>query len=173
MQSNSFYTVAPLDYNLAGHTLSDSADLTWHDQCNDAAHTGNWDCVTDPPTNGAGSQTVVNQLTSTTNTAIHNAAHAVVTSVPVGTAVHDLVTVTGVAGNPPPTGTVSVDWFLNGDCSGAPAVNSGSVGPLAPSGGSNASFDATGFAFTVNTAGMRAFRGHYLRRSGEPGVRAV
>ena len=173
VQSNSFYTVQPADYNLPGHSLSDSASLAWHDLCDGTAAPGNpapggGNCNPDPPTNGAGSQTIINQLTSSTTTAIHNAAHSVVTSVPVGTTVHDLVNVIGSAGNPPPTGNVSVDWFLNGDCSGAPAVNSGSVGPLAPSGGSNAAFDATAFSFTVNTAGMRAFRGHYLGDPGNP-----
>src|SRR5262249_27232973 len=64
---------------------------------------------------------------------------------------------------PPPTGTVSVDWFLNGDCSGAPQSNSGALGPLAAIGAtSNSSFDATAFSFTPNSAGLRAFRGHYL-----------
>ena len=105
------------------------------------------------------------QLPSTTTTAIHNTAHATVTAVAVGTTVHDLVTVNGGAGESSPTGSVSIDWFLNGTCAGAPAVNSGSVGPLAPSG---ARLDATAFAFTVNTAGQRAFRAHYL---GDPATR--
>src|SRR5204863_5965929 len=47
--------------------------------------------------------------------------------------------------------------FLNGDCSGAPIANSGSVGPLDSTG----HFDATAFAFTVNTASLRAFKAHY------------
>jgi hypothetical protein len=52
---------------------------------------------------------------------------------------------------------VNVDWFLNGTCAGAPAVNSGSVGPLTAGG----TFDATAFNFTVNSAGARAFKAHY------------
>ena len=56
-----------------------------------------------------------------------------------------------------PTGNVNIDWFLNGDCSGAAAANSGSIGPLNGSG----QFDATGFAFTVNTPGFRSFKAHY------------
>ena len=94
---------------------------------------------------------------SATATDIHNAAHQVVTAVAVGTTVHDFVTVTGQPGAPVPTGNVNVDWFLNGTCAGAPAANSGSVGPLDGTG----HFDATGFAFTVNAAGFRAFRAHY------------
>ena len=70
---------------------------------------------------------------------------------------HDFVTVTGQPGSPNPTGNVNIDWFLNGTCAPAAAVNSGSVGPLNAAG----QFDATGFAFTVNTAGQRAFQAHY------------
>ena len=51
------------------------------------------------------------------------------------------MTVTGEAGKPIPTGNVNIDWFLNGDCTGDPAANSGSIGPLA----ANGTFDATGF----------------------------
>ena len=79
------------------------------------------------------------------------------TAVAVGSTVHDSVTVSGPAGSPTPTGNVNIDWFLNGTCAGAPATNSGSTGPLDASG----QFDATGFSFTVNTAGQRAFRAHY------------
>ena len=61
---------------------------------------GNSNCTTNPPTVAAASQTVVTQLTATTTTDIHNAAHPVVTVVPVGTTVHDFVTVSGGAGNP-------------------------------------------------------------------------
>jgi len=69
------------------------------------------------------------------------------------------VTVGTVLPNEPfPTGNVNVDWFLNGDCSGAPASSSGPLGPLNASG----QFDATTFAFTVNAAGMRSFRANYL-----------
>ncbi len=82
----------------------------------------------------------------------------VVTAVAVGSTVHDFVSVTGQPGAPVPTGNVNVDWFLNGTCAGAPAATSGSVGPLDGAG----HFDATGFAFTVNSAGLRAFRAHYL-----------
>src|SRR5207249_625332 len=50
----------------------------------------------------------VTLIASTTTTSIHNAAHAVVTSVPTGTTVHDSVTVpAGAAGTP--TGNVTVD----------------------------------------------------------------
>src|SRR4051812_7038450 len=97
-------------------------------------------------------------LPSSTATQIHNPAHQIVTVMETGTTVHDFVAVTGQAGSPVPTGNVNVDWFLNGTCTGAPAANSGIVGPLNASG----QFDATGFAFTVNSAGFRGFRGHYV-----------
>src|SRR6478735_12462399 len=78
-QSFSFYTVQPLDYNLPGHMLTDSAELTWHDLCNDPAHTGNTNCVSNPPNVGAGSASTIAQLTPTVSTTIHNAAHGAVT----------------------------------------------------------------------------------------------
>ena len=156
--SFSHYTVQALDFTLPNHQLRDDVFLTWGDLCNDPAGTGNSNCDPTPPDVGASSLSLIQQLNSSTATDIHNAAHAVVTAVAVGTTVHDFVTVTGQPGSPVPTGNVSIDWFLNGDCSGAPAQNSGPVGPLNASG----QFDATGFAFTVNTTGARAFRAHYL-----------
>src|SRR5262249_6177564 len=105
---------------------------------------------------------------SETKTTIHDAAHNPVTAVAVGSTVHDLVTVTGeerpgVPMQPAPTGNVNVDWFTNGECSGTPAANSGSIGPLAPTGmGLVSTFDATGFAQgPLNTAGLFSFKGHY------------
>jgi RTX calcium-binding nonapeptide repeat (4 copies) len=96
-------------------------------------------------------------LPSSTATEIHNEAHLVVTTVGVGTTVHDFVTVTGQPGGPVPTGNVNIDWFLNGTCVGSRAASSGSIGPLSPSG----QFDGVGFAFTVNSAGFRGFMAHY------------
>ena len=43
---------------------------------------------------------------------------------PAGTTVHDQATVTGQAGLPPPTGTVTFEWFTNGTCTGSPAATS-------------------------------------------------
>ena len=150
----SHYTVQANDFNLPNHQLADTATLNWNNTC--TAPSPN--CTTDTQENTAGASAVVQKLPSATATDIHNAAHAVVTAVAVGTTVHDFVTVTGQQGAPVPSGNVSIDWFLNGDCSGQPAANSGSVGPLDASG----HFDATAFAFPVNTAGFRAFTAHYL-----------
>jgi len=161
VQPFSFYTVQAADFNLAGHVLTDSANLTWHDTCNDPAGTGNSNCVPNPPNVGAGSQTLVIGLTPTVTTQIHNAAHAVVTAVAAGATVHDFVTVSGGAGNPVPTGSVTLDWFLNGSCTGAPQANSGALQLV------NGAVDATSFPFTVS-AGGRAFKAHYLGDPANP-----
>jgi hypothetical protein len=150
----SFYTVVAADYtvNPTTHVLTDSVALTWQDTCS----SGTNNCPQGNQSFTTGSSTTVQKLNSTTATTIHNAAHGAVTTVSVGTTVHDLVTVTGEPNKPPPGGNVNIDWFLNGDCTGTPAQNSGSVGPLV-----NGSFDATAFSFTVTTPGFRAFRAHY------------
>ncbi len=67
---------------------------------------------------GACEPLTVTTIASNTVTVIHNAAHATVTSVPAGTTVHDQATVTGPAGLPVPTGTVTFSWFTNGDLHG-------------------------------------------------------
>ncbi|HEY6197522.1 MAG TPA: hypothetical protein VI231_02840, partial [Candidatus Binatia bacterium] len=56
-------------------------------------------------------------------TAIHNAAHATVTSVAAGTTVHDSAAVSGSLATP--TGTITFKWFENGICSGAATQTSG------------------------------------------------
>ena len=80
-------------------------NLTWHDLCNDPTNTGNSNCATNPPTVAAASQTLVTQLTATTTTDIHNAAHQIVTVVPAGTTVHDSVTVSAPPAAPLRPGT--------------------------------------------------------------------
>jgi hypothetical protein len=154
----SHYTVQAGDFGLAGHNLRDDAALGWHDLCDHPS--GN--CNPNPPDSAAASLSLITKLTSSTATAIHNASHQTVMAVGVGTTVHDFVTVTGQGGQPAPSGNVNIDWFLNGDCSGAPAANSGNVGPLVPASGSTSTFDATAFNFTVNSPGFFAFKAHYL-----------
>jgi hypothetical protein len=51
-------------------------------------------------------------------TQIHDATHAVVTSAPIGTIVHDMATVTGTIGIPTPTGTVTFTVYANQTCAG-------------------------------------------------------
>jgi len=56
----------------------------------------------------------------TVTTTIHNAAEATVTSVSLGSTVHDSVAVTGGVGTP--TGTVTFDFFNNGTCTVQPRL---------------------------------------------------
>ena len=73
--SFSHYTVQAADFGLPGHTLTDTASLTWHDLCDDPLGTGDTNCVANPPDVSAQSSTTVQQLGSSTATQIHNAAH--------------------------------------------------------------------------------------------------
>src|SRR3954462_1447918 len=152
----SHYTVQVADFP----AVADQGTFTWRNSCN-VVSAG---CNSSLDNQGqATAQADITPLQTTTVTAIHNAAHQVVTAVPVGSTVHDFVTVADVLPNEPtPSGNVNVDWFLNGDCSGAPAVSSGPLGPL----DANGQFDATTFAFTVNTSGARSFRANYLGGGG-------
>jgi hypothetical protein len=160
VQSFSFYTVVAADFNLPAHKLTDSAAISWHDLCNDPLLTGNSNCNPDPPNSGAASQTTVTQLPSTTTTQIHNAAHSVVTVVPAGTTVHDRVVVSGGPGNPPPTGTVTIDWFTNNTCTTPAAATSAPI-TLGPGG----VVDATGFPQGPLAPGLYGFKAHY---AGDP-----
>jgi hypothetical protein len=148
----SHYTVQPADYGLPNHVLTDSASLTWKDTCN----SGSPNCPVGDQTSSSGSQATVQQFQSSTSTAIHNAAHQVVTAVAAGTTVHDFVTVTGQAGEPNPTGNVSIDWFTNGSCTAPPAATSAPVALDA-----NGQADATAFSFTPTAAGQFAFQATY------------
>jgi len=71
--------------------------------------------------------------------------------------VHDFVTVTGQPGYQIPGGNVTVEWFLNRGCSGAPEAST-TAGPLDGAG----QLDVTGFSFTVNSPTLRSFRATYL-----------
>jgi len=66
----------------------------------------------------------VTEVDPLVTTDIHNAAHAIVTSVAVGTTVHDSATVSGPAGLPTPSGNVTIQWFTNNECTGDPADSS-------------------------------------------------
>ena len=144
----SHYTVQAGDFALPRHVLTDTASLDWNNLCDKPST----NCNPDPPNVGAGSSALDPEAGLVDGDDIHNAAHQVVTAVAVGTTVHDFVTVTGQPVKPAPSGNVNIDWFLNGTCTGTPAANSGSIGPL----NVNGQFDATAFAFTVNS--RRVFR---------------
>src|SRR6266511_944666 len=131
----SHYTVQPNDFNLPNHQLADTATVNWNNTC--TAPSSN--CTTDPQESTAGASAVVRKNPSATATDIHNANHTVVTAVAVGTPVHDFVTVTGQQGAPVPSGNVSIDWFLNGDCSGQPQTFTAHVNVNDGNGSTNAS----------------------------------
>jgi hypothetical protein len=95
----------------------------------------------------------VTKIDPTVATDIHNGSDEVVTSVDVGTTVHDKATVTGTVGTP--TGTVTFEWFTNGTCTDPAADTSSS---FALSGGI---VDATTFTKTPTTSGSYAFQATY------------
>ena len=80
-------------------------------------------------------------LVRTKAATIRNAADQVVTSVVLGTTVHDFVAVAGSMGAPIPGGSASIDWFTNGTCTGTPAASSGSVGQPLPDAVVQVTFD--------------------------------
>jgi hypothetical protein len=151
-KSFSHYVVQAADFGLPSHTLTDTASLTWHNTCTSPGDS----CTTADQTQPALGSALVQQLSSTTTTQIHNSSHQVVTSVPVGTIVHDFVTVTGQPGQPFPTGNVMIERFANGGCSGTAA--SGTTVVLA----SDGTVDAILFTFTVSTPGQISFQATYL-----------
>ena len=95
-------------------------------------------------------------LTPAVTTDIHNASHNVVTVVEARSTVHDSVAVSGVAGQPTPSGNVTVDWFTNGNCAGEPAATSGNA-TLDASGHA----DATAFPQGPLAPGLYGFKAHY------------
>ena len=151
------YVVKPADYNLPNHQLNDDAKLHWTDTCDVVPA----NCNTNQQTQTAPSATIVIRRGSQTATDIHNGAHQIVTTVAVGTTVHDFITVTTNDPDPnnpiPHDGNVFLEWFENGTCAGTAAA-SATVGPVDATG----HFDATGFTQTPTIAGHYAFRAHYL-----------
>ena len=61
---------------------------------------------------------VVNKAPSSTATDIHNAAHQVVTSAPIGSTVHDLATVSGTVAGGTPAGNVTFTLYAGTTCAG-------------------------------------------------------
>src|SRR5436190_535624 len=66
-----------------------------------------WALVSFPPRRSS-------DLDSSVTTAIHNAAHAVITSAAIGATVHDSATVTGTQAGGTPTGTVTFTVYSSG-----------------------------------------------------------
>ncbi|MFL6007695.1 MAG: Ig-like domain repeat protein [Gaiellaceae bacterium] len=95
-------------------------------------------------------------LTPAVTTDIHNGSHNAVTVVEARSTVHDSVAVSGVDGQPTPSGNVTLDWFTNANCAGEPAATSGSA-TLDASGHA----DATAFPQGPLASGFYGFKAHY------------
>ncbi len=69
------------------------------------------------------------QCTATIATEVHNSNHEDITNTTVAanTAIHDKAIVTGTAGFPTPTGTVTFEFFTNGTCSAPPNSTEGPI----------------------------------------------
>ncbi|HEV8263632.1 MAG TPA: Ig-like domain repeat protein [Gemmatimonadales bacterium] len=93
------------------------------------------------------------KATPTVATVIHDPNHGVVTSVTVGTTVHDKATVSGSGATP--TGTVTFSWFTNGTCAGTAEATS------SPQTLVNGMVDATGFTQTPAAPGSYSFKASY------------
>jgi hypothetical protein len=154
----SFYTVQGTDFTGA-NPLRDDANLSWHDLCDDPAHTGDTNCNPNPPAVGASSQAVLQQRASSTATTIHDAGHNPVTVVESGSVVHDFVSVTTNDPSPlqgTPSGTVALSFFANNQCSAPAAATSGPIALAA-----NGTVDATSFPQGPLGPGMYAFEASY------------
>src|SRR5262249_52298190 len=110
-------------------------------------HTQNTNCVNNPPTGGAASQSDILKRASSTATVIHDAGHSPVVLPPFavdrGSIVHDSVSVTTNDPSPSqgtPSGTVTLAFSSNGGGQGSATATSG---PLRL--GANGPGDATGF----------------------------
>ena len=112
----------------------------------------------DETNNNCNSNTVtVNKVMPTVTTTIHNALDVTVTSVLLGTTVHDSVVVSGGVGTP--TSTVTFSYFTNGTCT-VPVTATSAALAL-----SSGSLDATGFTQTPGSGGNYSFQATY---SGDP-----
>jgi LPXTG-site transpeptidase (sortase) family protein len=104
-------------------------------------------------TSNTASSTVTLLRTPTITTAIHDASHGVVTSVDVGSTVHDSVYITGSGATP--TGPVTFSYFTNGTCT-APAAGTSSTFTL-----SGGTVDGTTFTQTPAIVGSYSFQATY------------
>jgi len=89
-------------------------------------------------------------------TDIHNAAHAVVLSVPLGSVVHDTATLSGsVAGFDPDMTKVSFSFYTNGDCEevGASVANTGTESTFVARSADSAALAAGQYSYSASFAG--------------------
>jgi len=97
--------------NSNGITFNTPGTYNWQ-----AVYSG--DAANNPATSTCQTETlVVNKLASSVTTDVHNAAHGIILSAPIGSTVHDKATVAG--SGPVPTGLVSFSLYSNPSCTGA------------------------------------------------------
>lgn len=89
----------------------------------------------------------------TITNAIQNGSNATITTAPIGTLVHDTVTVASTTASTTPTGTVDFNLFANTSCSGTPTVQSSVplVNGVAQS--ATTTVPATGLSYLVHYSG--------------------
>lgn len=94
------------------------------------------------------------------STVIHDAGHNPVTSVPLGSVVHDTATVAGQVDSIVPTGPVTFQFFTSGDCTtgGSPVANTGTDGGAVRSADS-AALAAGGYSYQATIAGDSNYNG--------------
>jgi uncharacterized repeat protein (TIGR01451 family) len=113
-----------------------------------AVHTNTTTETSDPAVHGE--CFAVAAAAATVTTTVHNAAHATITSAPIGSTVHDRAVVSGNFGTP--TGNVTFTLYPSTDCSGTGTTS----GAVALSGGA-----AESGTTTVPVGGL-SYRAHYL-----------
>jgi hypothetical protein len=154
----STYTVLPGDFP-GGVTDQVEYDIT--NSCN--VVTTSCNSTTVNPETASGSADVMQRLSKAATT-ILDAGDKAVTTVAVGSIVHDSGTVSEdtaseipppISAGPVPTGTVTINFFHSGDCSGTIA----DTGTATLDGSGN--FDATSMPETVSTPGMYSFHATY------------
>ena len=155
----SHYSVLAGDFTAnAAHTLSDQVTYTITDACD--VSTSNCDSEILNPENASAAATVMKRG-SAASTTILNAAGAPVTTVAIGTTVHDSGSVVENTVPPPivpgpvPTGTVSITFFQGGSCDGT-VLDTGTATLDA-----NGNFNATGMPETLTAAGQYSFQATY------------
>lgn len=85
--------------------------------------------------------------------AIQNGSNATVASAPIGSSVHDLVTVASSTSSTTPTGTVDFNLFPNTSCSGTPATQSAVTLVNGSAQSATTTVPATGLSYTVHYSG--------------------
>ena len=134
-----------------GATSSSHLSLTAGNYSFDAQYVAGGDNAHNDSVVSACEPFVVDHGQLTLGTIIHNADHNSVTSVPLGSIVHDTAQVGGAVNGIAPTGAVSFTLFQNGSCTG-----NGS--PIQSSGTSESNGDARTVDTSALTAGDYSFK---------------